>query len=129
MKDYVKEFNTISNACKNILADYAEAKEIVDYEQSVMRDVAHKLELCRTTSIEREKLATIYANAARRRRTSKDIVNILHDFVRFCEIHSLESVFCEFSAGVQHEKERQAVRTYTPRTNKIHFDGVAKYGE
>ena len=125
--DYIKELGKAAALLERIEQDYRIAMDGLHYEQDVIQDISHKLELCKTTSTERQKLATIYANAARKRRKYKEKAELLKPLM---EYKNCEAMTKELKTLVQEMESiamRQQARQYTPRTKKIHFDGIEAY--
>jgi len=125
--DYAKELDKVVNILASICADVKEAETIVLYEQGVMQDISHKLELYQTTDTERQKLATIYANSARKRRKSKKTQETLDHVNGFICSLKLIDKFKQRIKEIEKEQEKQESRQYTPRSEKIRFDETKKY--
>jgi hypothetical protein len=106
---------------------YLEAQQMLQVEQGVMIDIAHKLELYRTSDAERQKLATIYANAARKRRKCKEYIEMMERFANYDHAVDLNQNMAHIASEMVETKKRQEKRQYTPRSEKIRFDDAEKY--
>lgn len=127
MMDYANRVRRIRNELVGILSEYESACDIVKKEQGVMQDIAHKLELYRTSDKERQKLATIYANSARKRRKHKDCKELLEVVERIENEIFLISRFDAMIEEIDNKKLKQEKRQYAPRSTKIRFDDVEKF--
>lgn len=131
MTDYIEMVRGMTKSVGDSIGEmyysYMHSKEVIQEEQGNMSDIVHKLEIYRTSNVERQKLATIYANCARRRRRHKEIVELLEPFVGFVTETQLPKRLCDVVGDMQAAKERQAKRQYTPRGKVINFENAEKY--
>lgn len=131
MKDYISMMQKINADFRDLVGsmydDYTYSKKIVHREQGNMSDIVHKLEIYKTSSVERQKLATIYANCARARRRHKEIIEMLNPMVRLVCNTELPKMLNGVIQDMQDAKERQQKRQYTPRGDVVNFDGADVY--
>lgn len=131
MTDYIEMVRRMTKSVGDSIGElyysYMHSKEVIQEEQGNMSDIVHKLEIYRTSNVERQKLATIYANCARRRRRHKEIVELLEPFIGFVTDTKLPKKLCDVVSDMQAAKERQSRRQYTPRGKVINFNNTEKY--
>lgn len=125
--DYAKKIERVCQDFVQMHSAYRHAQRTIKAEQWVMQDISHKLEIYRTTDQERQRLATIYANAARQRRQCKETVEVLSPLFRALGVGDLSDRLSHVVAEMAQVQERQKKRQYTPRSGKIRFDDVEKF--
>lgn len=116
MNEYVKVVETFLKMLKEAEDSSRVSKEHLVYEDKLLQDILHKLELDDLKYSERAKLATQLKNSRKNRRKAKDTIEFAEPILEWLEnnkkpVEQLKQVL----GKLRKIKELQETRQYTPR--------------
>lgn len=116
MYEYTKDIEAFLKTLKSAEENNRMSKEQLVYEDKLLQDILHKLELEDLNYSERAKLATQLKNSRKNRRKAKDTIEFTDAILEWLEnnkkpVEQLKQVL----GKLRKIKEVQGARQYTPR--------------
>lgn len=116
MYEYTKDIEAFLKTLKSAEENTRVSKDTLIYEDKLLQDILHKLELDDLKYSERAKLATQLKNSRKNRRRAKDTIEFAEPILEWLEnnkkpVEQLKQVL----GKLRKIKELQETRQYTPR--------------